>query len=107
MTAKHTKPRNIPRGKPSRGRPPRHGGERLIKNRTFRVRGGLDEKLLAAAAASERSVSEEIEFRLIQSFNRDTMEAVGRAIIEFRGQFAGPLPPSSEVEPEYLNCLPN
>jgi hypothetical protein len=59
-----------PKGKP-RGRPPRHQGERLSKNRTFRVRGGLDEKLEAAAAASERSVSEEIEFRLDQSFDRD------------------------------------
>jgi hypothetical protein len=35
------------------------------------VRGGLDEKLQAAAAASGRSVSEEIEFRLDQSFDRD------------------------------------
>jgi hypothetical protein len=59
-----------PKGKP-RGRPPRHQGERLSKNRTFRVRGGLDEKLQAAAAAFGRSVSEEIEFRLDQSFDRD------------------------------------
>ena len=35
------------------------------------MRGGLDEKLQAAAAASGRSVSEEIEFRLDQSFDRD------------------------------------
>jgi len=35
------------------------------------VRDVLDEKLLAAAAASGRSVSEEIEFRLDQSFDRD------------------------------------
>jgi hypothetical protein len=46
------------------GRPPRHPGERLSKSRTFRVRGGLDEYLQAAAAASGRSVSEEIEFQL-------------------------------------------
>jgi hypothetical protein len=59
-----------PRKRP-RGRPPRREGERLSKNRTFRVRGGLDEKLQAAAAASGRSVSEEIEFRLDQSFDRD------------------------------------
>jgi hypothetical protein len=56
---------------PFRGRPPRHEGERLSKNRTFRVRGGLDEKLRTAAAASGRSVREEIEFRLDQSFDRD------------------------------------
>jgi hypothetical protein len=62
--------RRRPRGTPPPGRPPRHPGERLSKNRTFRVRGGLDEKLQAAAAASGRSVSEEIEFRLDQSFDR-------------------------------------
>lgn len=62
-----------PRGRHSVGRPPRHQGERLIKNRTFRVRGDLDEKLQAAAAASGRSVSEEIEFRLEQSFDRDAL----------------------------------
>jgi hypothetical protein len=60
-----------PRGTQPPGRPPRYPGERLSKNRTFRVRGGLDEKLQAAAAASGRSVSEEIEFRLDQSFDRD------------------------------------
>jgi hypothetical protein len=46
------------------GRPPRHPGERLSKSRTFRVRGGLDEYLQGAAAASGRSVSEEIELQL-------------------------------------------
>jgi hypothetical protein len=65
------KRRRRPRGTSPPGRPPRHPGERLSKNRTFRVRGGLDEKLQAAAAASGRSVSEEIEFRLDQSFDRD------------------------------------
>jgi hypothetical protein len=50
------------------GRPPRHKGERLSKNRTFRVRGELDEKLQRAADTSGRSVSEEIEFRLEKSF---------------------------------------
>jgi hypothetical protein len=59
------------RGTPPPGRPPRHPGERLSKNRTFRVRGVLDERLQATAAASGRSVSEEIEFRLHQSFDRD------------------------------------
>ena len=72
MTGKDGKKRRRhPRGTPPPGRPPRHPGERLSKNRTFRVRGGLDEKLQAAAAASGRSVSEEIEFRLDQSFDRD------------------------------------
>lgn len=62
------------------------------------MRGDLDKRLLAAAAASGRSVSEEIEFRLIQSFDRDTMEAARRAIEEFYGEFAGRRPPLSEVE---------
>ena len=72
MTGKDGKKRRRrTRGTPPPGRPPRHPGERLSKNRTFRVRGGLDERLPAAAAATGRSVSEEIEFRLDQSFDRD------------------------------------
>jgi hypothetical protein len=54
--------------KPAAGRPARHQGERLSKNRTFRVRGQLDEQLSAAAEKSGRSVSEEIEFRLDRTF---------------------------------------
>jgi hypothetical protein len=52
------------------GRPPKHEGERLSKNRTFRVRGTLDEQLEAAAQKAGRSVSEEIERRLEDSFKR-------------------------------------
>jgi hypothetical protein len=55
------------------GRPPKHEGERLSKNRTFRVRGGLDEQLEAAAQKAERSVSEEIEQRLEDSFRREEL----------------------------------
>jgi hypothetical protein len=54
--------------KPAGGRPARHQGERLSKNRTFRVRGQLDDQLSAAAEKSGRSVSEEIEFRLERTF---------------------------------------
>jgi hypothetical protein len=50
------------------GRPPKRLGERLSKNRTFRVRGDLDTLLTAAAQSAARSVSEEIEFRLERSF---------------------------------------
>jgi len=53
------------------GRPPKRKGERLSKNRTFRVRGTLDEQLEAAAQEAGRSVSEEIEHRLEASFRRD------------------------------------
>jgi hypothetical protein len=59
------------------GRPPRHEGERLSKNRTFRVRGDLDECLQHAANMSGRSVSEEIEYRLQKSFWMDTKQGDG------------------------------
>ena len=55
------------------GRPPRHGGERLSKSRTFRVRPHLDELLQKAAAEAGRSVSEEIEYRLDRSFYEDAL----------------------------------
>jgi hypothetical protein len=55
------------------GRPPRHGGERLSKSRTFRVRPHLDELLQKAAAEAGRSVSEEIEYRLDRSFYEAAM----------------------------------
>ena len=72
MTGKDGKKRRRrTRGTPPPGRPQRHPGERLSKNRTFRVRGSLDERLQASAAGSGRSVSEEIEFRLDQSYDRD------------------------------------
>lgn len=53
------------------GRPPKRKGERLSKNRTFRVRGDLDARLHKAAKRNECSVSEEIERRLQQSFDQD------------------------------------
>jgi hypothetical protein len=53
------------------GRPPKHEGERLSKNRTFRVRGMLDEYLTWNAEEAGRSVSEEIEARLERSFHMD------------------------------------
>jgi hypothetical protein len=58
------------------GRPPRREGERLSKNRTFRVRGDLDEKLQEAAEDSRHSVSEEIERRLEDSFLRTNLLAL-------------------------------
>jgi len=58
------------RKKSKMGRPPRHEGERLSKSRTFRVRPHLDGSLQKAAAEAGRSVSEEIEHRLDQSFQR-------------------------------------
>jgi hypothetical protein len=53
------------------GRPARHKGARLSKNRTFRVRPELDSVLAQAAQQSGRSVSEEIERRLDLSFKSE------------------------------------
>ena len=63
------------------GRPPMPAGERRSKNRTFRVRGKLDSNLQIAAQRSGRSVSEEIEFRLEQSFieERSSIDTLGFA----------------------------
>ena len=66
--------------KPKAGRPPRHAGERLVKNRTFRVWGWLDDQLQAAAEQSRRTVSAEIEFRLGDSFQIDWLDAQMRAL---------------------------
>ena len=66
--------------KPKAGRPPRHAGERLVKNRTFRVWGSLDDQLQAAAEQSRRTVSAEIEFRLGDSFQIDWLDAQMRAL---------------------------
>jgi hypothetical protein len=55
------------------GRPPKHKGERLSKNRTFRVRGSLDDYLKDSAEKTGRSVSEEIENRLDRSFYMDAI----------------------------------
>ena len=66
--------------KPKAGRPPRHAGERLVKNRTFRVWSWLDDQLQAAAEQSRRTVSAEIEFRLGDSFQIDWLDAQMRAL---------------------------
>jgi hypothetical protein len=58
------------------GRPPRHAGEILSKNRTFRVRDNLDQQLRTSAANAGRTVSLEIERRLEDSYFRDRLEAV-------------------------------
>ena len=66
--------------KPKAGRPPRHAGERLVKNRTFRVWGSLDDQLQATAEQSRRTVSAEIEYRLDLSFRMDWLDAQMRAL---------------------------
>jgi hypothetical protein len=66
------------------GRPPKHEGELLSKNRTFRVRGTLDEQLEAAAQKAGRSVSEEIERRLDDSFRIEELYGGPRTSAMFR-----------------------
>ena len=69
--AKNKRGKALKTAKKKLGRPPKRKGERLSKNRTFRVRGILDEYLKGRAGESGRSVSEEIEARLERSFYMD------------------------------------
>jgi hypothetical protein len=57
-----------PRPKHRRGGQPKPAAERKRNNLTFRARDQLKADLEKAAAASNRSVSEEIEFRVGQAF---------------------------------------
>lgn len=56
-----------------RGRPPVAKEDRKTGNLTFRTRANLREQLEEAAQQSGRSVSEEIEYRLQQSFDRNAL----------------------------------
>ena len=56
------------------GRPPKAKEDRKAVNFTFRSRGQMRERLQAAAIASGRSISEEIELRLERSFWREEIE---------------------------------
>src|SRR5262249_761085 len=57
------------------GRPPKAKEDRKAVNFTFRSRDQMRERLEAAAAASGGSISEEIEFRLNQSFDEERLSA--------------------------------
>ena len=88
--------------KPKAGRPPRHAGERLVKNRTFRVRGSVDDQLQAATEQSRRTVSAEIEYRLELSFRMDWLDAQMRALFGMGlkdGLLIPPLGELGSVEP--------
>lgn len=61
------------------GRPCRNPGEKLSKNRTFRIRPSLDALLIAAAAKNGWSVGAEIERRLDRSFLADEVQMAVRA----------------------------
>src|SRR4051812_43148904 len=60
--------------KKPRGRPALDPTEKKRKNFTFRGTDQLHEELSKASAASGRSVSEEIEARLNESFTRQNVE---------------------------------
>jgi hypothetical protein len=61
-------------GRP-RGRPPAPATEKKVRNFTFRSRGDMHDRLSEAAARHERSISEEIERRLENSFNTEKLMA--------------------------------
>jgi hypothetical protein len=61
----------MPRGRGG-GRRVRQAGKPLSKNLTFRLDTELDRQLRKAATESGRSVSEEIQYRLRQSFKPGT-----------------------------------
>src|SRR5262245_28606922 len=66
------------------GRPPKSEEDRKAVNFTFRSRGQMRERLQAAAAASGRSISEEIERRLEGSFLGEELYGGPRLSAVFR-----------------------
>ena len=61
------------------GRPPKPPKNRKSVNFTFRSREEMREQLRSAAAVSGRSISEEIEYRLVQSFRDQYIAEVAAA----------------------------
>lgn len=59
------------------GRPRKHPVGTRVPTLAFRVRAGLRDKLEASAERSERSISEEIERRLEQSYEDDLLRGAG------------------------------
>jgi hypothetical protein len=51
-----------------KGRPPKYAGEGKRQNFSFRIRDKTRERLIATVAETGRSLSEEIEYRIDQSF---------------------------------------
>ncbi len=68
----------------SPGRPALPMTEKKARNFTFRSRGDMHERLSEAAAADGRSISEEIEVRLVQSFEMQERMAAFREQFEKR-----------------------
>jgi Arc-like DNA binding domain len=64
------------------GRPPKPPKNRKSVNFTFRSREEMREQLRVAAAVSGRSISEEIEYRLNQSFQKELFLEAVRAVLQ-------------------------
>src|SRR5258707_14372768 len=64
------------------GRPSLPASEKKGRNLTFRIRDGMRERLSDEAALHERSLSEEIERRLQQSFLKEEAGAREKTQIE-------------------------
>jgi hypothetical protein len=77
-------------GKKRIGRPPKSEEDRRDVNFTFRSRGQMRERLKTAADAARRSISEEIEYRLENSFREDDryggpyLSAVFRLLADYK-----------------------
>ena len=67
-----------------KGRPPVPESEKKGRNFTFRSRRDMHERLAQASAANQRSISEEIERRLEQSFETEQRNAAFRETMEKR-----------------------
>jgi hypothetical protein len=81
------------------GRPPVPTAQRKSKNFTFRSRGDLHARLAGAAAQSNRSISEEIEWRVERSF-MDQDRAIEALGLIFGPELAGLLLVLGEVMKE-------
>jgi hypothetical protein len=82
-----------------RGRPPVPDSQRRSTNFTFRSRGELHSRLAGAAAQSNRSISEEIEWRLERSF-LDQSRAIEALGLIYGSELAGLLLILGEVMKE-------
>ena len=62
------------------GRPPKPESQRRRNNVTIRMRDSVKKNLQVSAESHGRSLSEEIEWRLEQSFRDDAMEMLTKKI---------------------------
>lgn len=84
------------------GRPAKPPGEKKVANLTFRVRPQMRDALAMAAEDSGRSTSEEIEYRLTQTFEGGTDRAAellfgSRLNVHYLTMFAAALESISEL----------